>query len=323
MPVPISRRKFLEFIATWLGTFALPLSSSSLIGHAAASETELPVAEIASGVYCFSGRHELMTASNQGAISNLGIIAGGESVAVVDTGGSLAEARALIAAVRKITAKPIRYAINTHMHPDHVFGNAAFRDIGATIVGHHNLPRSLAARGEFYLRRFGSLIGGDGMKGVEIVAPALLVEDRLELDLGSRTLELKAWKPAHTDNDLTVFDQKSRTLFAGDLVFIGHLPTIDGSLLGWMRQLDALAAIPAERAVPGHGPVPSPWPAALDAERQYFDILASDLRQAIADGQPLSDAVKTAAQSQSGKWALFDEFNERNATVAFAELEWE
>ncbi|WP_287158726.1 quinoprotein relay system zinc metallohydrolase 2, partial [Mesorhizobium sp.] len=218
---------------------------------------------------------------------------------------------------------PVRYLINTHMHPDHIFGNAAFREIGATIVGHRNLPRALEARGAFYLQSFREQIGDALMTGVEIIPPTMLVDDRLQLDLGGRVLELQAWKAAHTDNDLTVFDSATRTLFAGDLVFIGSLPTLDGSLLGWLRQMDALAAIGAVRAVPGHGPVPADWPEALTAEQRYFEVLARDIRKAIVDGTPLSEAVKTAGASERGNWHMFDDYNERNATAAFAELEWE
>ncbi len=312
--------KFTCGLATALTCASLPLSLSA---QSAPIGAELPLKEIASGVHCFSGVHELMTGENGGAICNLGVIVGADAAAVVDTGGSIIEAKALIAAVRKITDKPIRYAINTHVHPDHVFGNAAFRDIGATLVGHKNLPAALEARAEFYLQRFRGLLGDDLMQGVEAVAPTLLVDELHELDLGGRTLQLRAWKPAHTDADLTIFDSASGTLFAGDLVFMQHLPTIDGSLLGWMRQLDEMASIKAAQIVPGHGPAPSSWPDALKAQRQYFDVLARDIRKSIADGQPLSEAVKTAAQSESGNWALFEEFNERNATVAYAELEWE
>jgi quinoprotein relay system zinc metallohydrolase 2 len=321
MSAKFDRREIACGIAAAFAGAAMPFGSvqPALAGPFGA---ELPLREIADGIFCFSGVHELMSKENGGAICNLGIIAGADSAAVVDTGGSISEAKALIAAVRKVTGKPIRYAINTHMHPDHVFGNAAFRDIGATIAGHKNLPAAMQARGEFYLQRFRGLLG-EVMQGVEIVVPTLLVDETLELDLGGRTLQLRAWKPAHTDNDLTVFDKASGTLFTGDLVFLAHLPTIDGSLLGWMRQLDELASIKATQIVPGHGPAPSAWPDALKAQRQYFDILARDVRKSIADGQPLSEAVKTAAQSESGNWALFEEFNERNATVAYAELEWE
>ena len=308
------------------GLAGIAIAASALFarpGLPAPPSAALPLKEIAEGVFCFTGVHELMSQANEGAICNLGVIVGAEAAAVIDTGGTLIEARALIAAVKKVTDKPIRYAVNTHMHPDHVFGNAAFRDIGATLVGHKNLPAALEARGDFYLQRFRSLLGESVMKGVEIVAPPLLVDDTLELDLGGRKLQLRAWPPAHTDNDLTILDSASGILFAGDLVFLAHLPTIDGSLLGWMRQLDALAAVKASQVVPGHGPAPSPWPDALQAQRQYFETLARDIRKSVADGQPMSEAVKTAAQSESGNWALFDEFNERNATVAFAELEWE
>lgn len=279
--------------------------------------------EIADGVHVFTGANELMSEANQGAICNLGIVVGNEAVAVIDSGGSIIEAGAFLAAIRAVTAKPIRYLINTHMHPDHIFGNAVFRDAGATVVGHHNLPRALAARGEFYLRRYRDQIGAKLMEGVEIIPPTVLVEDRQQLDLGGRALELRAWQPAHTDNDLTVLDPATRTLFAGDLVFLEHLPTLDGSLLGWLGQMDELSATSAARVVPGHGPAPAPWPQALQPERQYFEILAGDLRKAIKDGTPLAEAVTGAAERARGEWRLFDEYNERNATAAYAELEWE
>jgi quinoprotein relay system zinc metallohydrolase 2 len=289
----------------------------------AAGTAEFSAKEIADGVFVLQGVDELMTADNAGAIANLGFIVGADAVVAIDSGGSLVEAEGFLAAIAKVTDKPVRYLVNTHMHPDHVFGNAAFKAIGATIVGHRNLPRALQARGEFYLNNFREQVGDVLMKGVEIMPPTLLVEDRLQLDIGGRMLELRAWKAAHTDNDLTVLDTVSGTLFAGDLVFVGSLPTLDGSLLGWLGQLDALAAIKATRVVPGHGPAPSAWPQALAAERRYFDILARDVRKAIADGTPLAEAVKTAGSSERSHWALFDDYNERNATAAYAELEWE
>lgn len=322
MPIDRVRRKLVNgFACTAVSAAMLPCC----LGRAAlaAAGLEFKLRKIADGVFAFRGVDALMSAANQGAISNLGVVVGTDAVAVIDSGGSLIEANAFIAAIGKITARPVRYLINTHMHPDHIFGNAAFREIGATIVGHRNLPRALEARGAFYLQSFREQIGDALMKGVEIIPPTMLVDDRLQLDLGGRVLELQAWKAAHTDNDLTVFDSATHTLFAGDLVFIGSLPTLDGSLLGWLRQMDALAAIGAVRAVPGHGPVPADWPAAVMAERRYFEILARDIRKAIADGIPLRDAVKTAGASERDNWHLFDDYNERNATAAFAELEWE
>jgi quinoprotein relay system zinc metallohydrolase 2 len=319
---PLRRRLVGGFTCVGLSTALLPCC----LGHAVLAATgqfRFDLKEIADGVFAFQGVVDLEMPSNEGAIANLAVVVGKDAAAVIDSGGSLVEANAFIEAIGKLTAKPVRYLINTHMHPDHIFGNAAFRDLGAAIVGHRNLPRALDARGTFYLKSYREQIGEALMQGIEIVPPTVLVRDRLELDLGGRKLELRAWEAAHTDNDLTAYDATTRTLFAGDLVFVKHLPTLDGSLLGWLRQMGALAAIGAERVVPGHGPVPSAWPDALDAERHYFEILASDLRKAIAAGTPLAEAVKTAGRSEAGKWALFEEYNGRNATAAYAELEWE
>lgn len=299
------------------------IASCTFCMTARAAGTQLELAEVGDGIFAFGGADALMEPGNHGAICNVGVIVGGEAVAVVDSGGSVIEAEALLAAIAGVTSKPVRYLINTHMHPDHIFGNAAFKKAGATVIGHKNLPRALEARGAFYLQSYRRQLGEEMMRGIEIIPPDEVVEASRDIDLGGRKIELTAWKAAHTDNDLTVLDSTTRTFFAGDLVFMRHLPTLDGSLLGWMRQMDELAAVDAAKVVPGHGPASADWPAALADERRYFDVLAGDLRSAIAKGVPLSQAVTTAGLSERSNWALFDEYNERNATTAYAELEWE
>lgn len=287
----------------------------------------LGVEEVAPGVFVRVGVHEEAAAGNLGAIANDGFVVGGAAVAVIDPGGSVAAGETLLALLRERSPLPVAYVIATHMHPDHVLGIPAFRGTGPgggdpRVVGHRNLARALAARAEHYLATNRRLLGGALGADLEIVPPDLAVEDEMALDLGGRTLRLGAWPTAHTDNDLTVLDEATGTLFAGDLLFAEHLPAIDGSLLGWLRVHDELAEIEALRVVPGHGPASLPWPEALAPQRRYLEDLAAALRREIADGTGMAEAVEALAPPAEG-WLRVDAFHRRNATAGFAELEWE
>jgi quinoprotein relay system zinc metallohydrolase 2 len=214
------------------------------------------------------------------------------------------------------------YVINTHVHYDHVLGNAAFRDTGARFVGHAVLPDAIAASRDFFVERFAADLG-PGPVPEAIIAPEILVEEHMQLDLGGRVLELTAHPAAHTTSDLSVYDPKTGTLWPGDLVFMERAPVLDGSLRGWLGALTQLETVRARLVIPGHGPASAAWPGAAADLRRYLERVLADVRSGIAAGRFLEDLVETAAWDERGKWQLFDEAHRRNLTRAFTELEWE
>ena len=303
------------------GGLCLCCLPSLLRAEDVASPQPAPTVEVASAVYVRHGLAEDSSAANHGAIANLGFIVGRDAVAVIDPGGSLFDGISLRLAIRAITQLPIRYVVLSHVHPDHIFGAAAFKADGAVFVGHARLPEQLAARGEFYRRGLEKILGDGNVEPA--VAPTLLVRDRTELDLGDRALVLTAHRPAHTVCDLSVLDTRSGILLTGDLLFVDRIPVLDGDLKGWLREMESLRALGVQKAVPGHGPALVPWATAEAAQGKYLRALLDDTRAAIAKGTSIEDAPDIVARSERGNWQFFDAYHGRNVLEAYRRLEWE
>ena len=318
---------------------------AAAVSHVAAAP--LQVDQVAPGVYVHIGQHKDVEDGYDGDIANIGFVIGTDAVAIIDTGGSYAVGMALKEALRNITQLPIRYVINTHAHPDHVFGNAAFIHADSTdstdstnatnatnltntakadppprLIGHARLALAMAQRRDAYLRNLKKELGRAAEKST-LIAPSQTVQDHLTLDLGNRKLELTAWPSAHTDNDVTLFDVTTGTLWTGDLLFIERTPAIDGDVTGWLSAMDALKKMPAATTIPGHGPVTRNKNQALTRQRDYLTTLLQDVRTSIRNGADMTATMATAAASERARWQLFDVVNRRNVNQIYPALEWE
>lgn len=279
------------------------------------------VQEIEPGVFVRRGLDVDAAPGNADAIANIGFVIGRDAVLVTDSGGSLADGRWLRDQIRQKTDRPIRHVVLSHVHPDHSFGACAFLDDEPDFIGHSRLKAALGARGEFYRSKLAETLG-DANVGPVVMPTREIGPEGGEVDLGGRKLAFRAHATAHTDCDLSMMDRASGLLFPADLLFVKRVPSLDGSLLGWLKELDGLEALGARTIVPGHGPV-AVKPDAFGELRRYLTVLRDQTRKAIKDGKAIDEAIETVGVSEKDNWTLFADYNSRNVTQAYKELEWE
>jgi glyoxylase-like metal-dependent hydrolase (beta-lactamase superfamily II) len=256
-----------------------------------------------------------------GAGSNAGFVVGEDGVAVIDSFYTPAAARALLAEIRKVTPKPVRYVVNTHYHVDHTGGDQVFKDAGAIIIAHRNVRAWIH---EDNLHLLGARITPAQQALVEALpTPDLTTTTALTLWLGARRVDVQAY-PGHTGGDLVVRVPDARVVFTGDLLWRQTSPNvIDGRLAPWIRTEDAFLALPNAAAttfVPGHGQV------ATASDVADFKAYLADLLDLVAaarakglSGDALQAEVEPKLAARFGRWDAFDYFASKE--IAFTEAE--
>ncbi|MBI5556491.1 MAG: MBL fold metallo-hydrolase [Deltaproteobacteria bacterium] len=231
---------------------ALLIIGLGLSGNVLAAEK---LTEIAANVYAYVDTRNMTAQNSFGA--NAGIIIGRDGILVVDTLVSSREAQRFIKDIRAISDKPIRYVVNTHHHLDHAFGNADFARQGAVIISQLKDAANLKMHGQAVLGNAAEYgLTPQDMEGTEIVLPSLAFGDRLDIDLGDRTVQLLYAGVSHTEGSILVYLPESRVLFAGDILFTGYHPFLgEGDIQEWVKVLDRIAAMDADKIIPGHGPL--------------------------------------------------------------------
>ena len=198
--------------------------------------------------------------------SNAGLVAGDGASLLVDTLFDLRLTQRMLEAMAPVTTTaPIATLVNTHANGDHCYGNSLVEqaEIIATASAAHEMtevPPALLAGlmkadgdvGEL----FRSFFGDFEFDGIDVRLPTRTFEGRLEVEVGGRVVELIEVGPAHTAGDALAYVPESRTIFTGDILFIGGTPIVwAGPLSNWVAACDLMLGLDVDTVVPGHGPV--------------------------------------------------------------------
>ncbi len=242
-----------------------------------------------------------------GAGANIIVQAGDEGVLVIDT-GTAARAPDVLAAIRKISDKPIRIVINTHVHADHSGANDTIAASGKALSGNAPGNSGLALASarvlshENVLKRMSAPTGEPSPRPFASWPTETFFGEDKELFFNDEAIQL-LYQPGHTDGDVVIFFRKSDVVVSGDLFLTTTYPVIDsqnggsvqGTLDGLNRMLDV--TIPKDKqeggtyVVPGHGRLADE--ADVVEYRDMLTIVRDRVKDLVANGKTLAE-VKAA-----------------------------
>jgi cyclase len=251
--------------------------------------------------------------------ANAGFVIGDDGVVVIDTFSSDEAAGHLLQEIRKLTALPVKFVVNTHYHGDHVGGNKVFADAGARVLAHQNVRDWIHTEN---VRLLGDKPNPEIRTLIErFVPPTVTYTNAVDFHLGPHEIQVRAF-PGHTGGDSVVIIPDAKVVFGGDLLWRDMIPnTVDGSTTAWIQTLDTLGSTYAGHTfVPGHGGIASAQNVA--AFRDYLATvqkLVADARATGKTGEAVVQAVLPAMKENYGRFELFDYLAPRNIAEADAE----
>ncbi len=279
-------------------------SVALLAGAASAKEPTLPfvLKQVGPGVYA------AIDGPEHKAGSNAGFVIGDDGVLVVDALFTPDAAKALVAEIRRLTPKPIRYVVNTHYHLDHTGGDQVLRDAGATIVAHRNVRTWVRTNN---VNLFGDRITPEIKGQIEALPlPDVTTDKDLTIWLGSRKVVVRTVL-GHTGGDLTIYVPDAKVLFAGDMLWRRVAPNlIDGSVAEWQATDAGFIAMQDSAQVtyvPGHGDVANRGD--VEEFRGYLldlKALVTQGRKAGLTGDALAAAVAPKLKANHPGWTISD-----------------
>lgn len=255
------------------------------------SKVEIATTRLSDGLYIL-----------EGAGGNMAVSIGEDAVFLVDDQYAPLTER-IVAAIARLTPKPVRFVLNTHWHGDHTGGNENLGRSGAIIVAHDNVRRRMSA--EQFNEMFGSKTPPSPHGALPVVT---FSGGTVTFHLNGEELRATHAPNAHTDGDTIVHFVKADVIHSGDIVWNGRYPFIDassgGSVDGTIAACDRILEMSTERTriIAGHGPSLTS-PADVRAYRDMLAAVSTRVKALVAQGKTLEEikAAKVSADFDE-KW---------------------
>lgn len=312
-----------------LAALRLLLASCMLAAGMGAAAQELKAKvvpeKVTARTWFVQGKAGMASAENEAFNSNAGFVVTDEGVVVIDALGSPALGEKLLAAIRRVTTKPVKRVIVTHYHADHFYGLEAFRKAGAEIWA-HGAAREYFANGEAERRR--QQRARDLFPWVTENMPLLEADRWLEGDasftLGGLRFEIQHFGPAHSPEDLVVVVPDEGVVFIGDILFTGRIPFVgEADSKAWLARIERLISLKPRLMVTGHGEVSRDPAKDLVLTREYLVFLRQAMGKAVEDFVPFEEAYKRTDWSRFSKLPAFEAANRINAYGTYLLMEKE
>jgi len=273
-------------------------------------------------VYAWIGPLDGPSEENRGFRMNMAFVVGHSAVAVIDTGYTSAMAEEMLAYIRAITPKPIRYAINTNSQPHRYFGNDVFREQGAEIIAHVNAVKRMNEMGGRFSTAVENILKLKPSSLALPKDPTKPIDADVALDLGGIEIVVRSVGPTHTRSQLVVEILSDNIIYASDILYSGRLLAVlsDSDIINWLQAFRQLKRHEGVLMIPGHGQ-PEKITAFIKPTESYLLLLKTHMLQAIDEMMDMQDAIDSLDQSAYSMLVNFEQLAGRNASWAYVTLE--
>jgi cyclase len=222
-----------------------------------------------------------------GAGANTGFVVGKDGVIVFDSKMTPDSTKEMLAAISKITPKPVTHVILSHSDADHVNGLSGFPK-GVTIIAQENCKKEMEAS------------KSSPMPAPQDYLPTQTVGKELDTTIDGVRVQLRHWVPAHTSGDLVMILPDEKIVFGGDLVDLTQFALVHaqkgGTTEGWITAMKGIVAIDTDTFVSGHGGLETK--STLKARLSEVEARRAKIKEMVAAGKSLEEIKQTAGPDE-------------------------